>query len=218
MLDACKKPASQERVESRAPEVEFKIRHTIHLIFKSMNEVNAIFCEGRAVAFGKNGGGWSKIFNARWIFRIALVGIGENSKDVWPVFSQNLLELSVSVDLLRSVVFVEVVAPSPFVDWRGSGYRPYHAIECVRAEAVRVVQKHHQFKYDLFMVSEVDEGALRELSRYVCGVDAVFFSRMIYFRSEELCVSRSTVVDIFEKLERPPRSYYVLTCFAQVLR
>jgi hypothetical protein len=160
VLDTGKESSCKEGIESGASKIELKVRHAIDLIFYSGDEVNSVFCEGSAVAFGENGRSWSKIFNARWIAWIALVGIRENGKNIWPIFPQNLLELSVSIDLLGSVVFVEVVTPSPLFNRWGSRYRRDHPIQRVRAESVRIVQKHYQFEYGLFMFREVDERAL----------------------------------------------------------
>jgi hypothetical protein len=149
----------------------------------------------------KLGRGSTEILNSGWILWGACVGIGKNREHVRPVYPEDLPYVGVSVDLLSSMIFMEILSPAPRVNVRRARDRRYYSVEGVRTESMGIVQEHHELKNGLFVVGEIDEGSLGYLARYVCSVNTVVSAGMIDVRTEELGVSGPAVIHITEEVD-----------------
>jgi hypothetical protein len=156
------------------------------------------------VSCWKHGRSWPEVFDTSRIVVRAGVRIGKNGENVRPIHPEDLPQVRVPVDLLRSMIFMKVLTPSPRVNIGSSRDRGDNSIEGVRAEPVRVVQEHDELEDSFFVIGEIDKGSVPYLPCNVGGVDAVVSACVIDVRAEELGVSSPTVIDVAEKFEGPP--------------
>jgi hypothetical protein len=143
-LDAVLQPGDEGRLKSGAFEVQFKIGHAVDLILQPVEKVHSLLAEERSMPFGKNRGGRTEVLNSRGVVGRTSVSGGEHRKNIRPILTEDLSKVGVAVNLLCSVVFMEVLSPSPTVNVRGAWNRRDNSVKRVRSESVRIVKEHHE--------------------------------------------------------------------------
>jgi hypothetical protein len=218
ILNAVLQTSDEAWVESRPLEVKVSVRHAVDFVLQSIEKVDPLFAEERPMSIGEYGWCWSKILNSRGGVGRPSVRIREHREDIGPIFPENLSQVSISVNLLRTVVLMEVLSPAPIVDWRGTWNGRDYSVELVRSQSVRIVKEHYELEYRLLVVAQVNQGSISHLASDVGSVNTVISAGVVNISSEELCVCRLAIKDSAQQFEGPPRSDNLLTCFAQVLR
>jgi hypothetical protein len=201
ILDAVLQPGDEGGLKSGAFEVQFKIGHAVDLILQPVEKVHSLLAKERSMPFGKNRGGRTEVLNSRGVVGRTSVGVGEHRKNIRPILTEDLSKVGVAVNLLCSVVFMEVLSPSPTVNVRGAWNRRDDSVKRVRSESVRIVKEHNELEHRSLVVAQVDEGSISNLSSDVGRVNAVISAGVIDISSEELGMRSAAIKDIAQKLE-----------------